>query len=169
MGFAQKTNVDADKLRTTELQKVDFLVGTWKGKGWILKGRERKNFTITETIQPKLNGEIIVVDGLGKSKDEKSGEEKIIHQAYGIFFYDKEIKKLKFRFYKADGAEGETTPEFSENRMVWQFDVPEYEVTTRFTEYINDKGNWLEIGEVTRDKGKTWFKFFEMELSKIAN
>ncbi len=161
---------EVKKLRKSELRKVDFLVGTWKGKGWIMMGRDgRKNFTITEKVQPKLNGEIVVVDGLGKSKDEKTGVERIIHQAYGVFYFDSKTKKLKFRFYKADGAEGETTPIFFENKMVWQLDVPEYGVTTKFTEYINEKGNWLETGEVTRDGGKTWFKFFEMELSKVSD
>ena len=161
-------NVEAK--RTAAMKKLDFLVGTWKGKGWIMNREGRQIFTITESLKRKLDGQIVVVDGLGKSIDKATGKERIVHQAYGVFSYDAESDKIKFRWYKAAGGEeDQTTIDISENTFSWSFEVPEFNVTTRFTETINEKGNWLEIGEASRDGGKTWFKFFEMELSKVSD
>ena len=165
----EKGKEDIEAKRTAAMKKLDFLVGTWKGKGWIILPSGREPFTVTEKMERKLDGQIVVVDGLGKSKDEKTGKERIVHQAYGIFSYDAGADKIKFRWYKAvGGEENETTIEVSENKFIWGFDIPENGVKVKFTEIINEKGNWLEIGEVTRDGGKTWFKFFEMELSKVS-
>ena len=169
---AQETTEDGKTDKAKEisgLKKLDFLLGTWKGKGWIMTRNGRQTFTITETVQPKLGGQLYVVEGLGKSVDKDTGKERIIHQAYGIFSYDKEADKIKFRWYKADtGEEGLTDIEVSDNKFSWEFDVPENKVRVKFTEVINEKGNWLEVGEVSRDGGKNWFKFFEMELSKVS-
>jgi heme/copper-type cytochrome/quinol oxidase subunit 2 len=165
----EKAKEDKESKRIAEMKKLDFLVGTWKGKGWIMTQNGRQTFTAEESLERKLAGQIVVVDGLGKSIDEKTGKEKIVHQAYGVFSYDATADKIKFRWYKADsGEEDETTIEVSGNKFVWGFDVPQNGVKVKFTENINEKGNWIEIGEVTRDGGKTWFKFFEMELSKVS-
>jgi len=75
--------------------------------------------------------------------------------------------KIKFVWFKADGQKGEVAIELADKSFVWGFDVPENKVTVRFSEKLTEKGNWLEIGEVTRDGGASWFKFFEMELSKV--
>lgn len=162
-----KKEENVDDKRKAAMKKLDFLIGDWEGKGWIQIGRERKEFTTRESLTSKLNGKIVVVEGLGKSKDEKTGVERIVHNAYGIFSYNEEMGKLQFRFFREAGDDGQTTPEFGENTFVWGFEVPESGATIRFSERINEKKNWLEIGEVSMDKGKTWFKFFEMELSRI--
>lgn len=164
-----KTKEDLDAKRLAEMKKLDFLIGTWKGTGWVLTQNGRESFTITETLQLKLGGQIAVVDGLGTGKNVKTGEEKIVHQAYGVFSYDKESGKLKFRWYKAEtGEEGETIIQVSDKIINWGLDVRENGIKIKFTIGINEKGNWSEIGELSRDGGKTWLKFLEMELSKVT-
>jgi hypothetical protein len=36
----------------------------------------------------------------------------------------------------------------------------------RFTVRLNEKGQWFEVGEFSRD-GKAWQKFFEMTLERV--
>src|SRR5207248_1294846 len=49
------------------MKKLDYLVGEWKGEGWIaFGGGERRTFTQSETIQPKLGGMLLQIEGLGK-------------------------------------------------------------------------------------------------------
>ena len=165
---SKKKIANLEAKRAAAMKKLDFLIGSWKGKGWIIGQNGRQTFTVKESLKRKLNGQIVVVDGLGKSVDKKTGKERIVHQAYGVFSYDANVDKIKFRWYKAEtGEEDETTIDVSNNKLVWGFDIPQSGVKVKFTEIINEKGNWLEIGEVTRDGGKTWFKFFEMELEKV--
>jgi hypothetical protein len=151
------------------MKQLEILAGIWKGTGWAMTQQGRQTSNITETFQYKLGGQIAVVDGLGTTKDEKTGAERITHQAYGVFSYDKESGKIKFRYYKAEtGEEGETLIQVIDKGITWGFDVNETGSKVRFTMRINEKGNWHEIGEFSRNSGKTWMKFMEMELSKVS-
>src|SRR3974377_2170985 len=52
-----------------EMKKLDWLVGQWKGGGWIqMAPQGRKEFTEAETVQSKLDGLVFLIDGQGKSK-----------------------------------------------------------------------------------------------------
>jgi hypothetical protein len=164
-----ESKAGSDAKRLAEMQELEFLVGTWKGTGWVLTQNGKQTSAITETFQYKLGGQIAVVDGLGIAKDEKTGKERITHQAYGVFSYDKGSEKIKFRWYKAEtGEEDETLIEISDKTINWGFEVRESGTKIKFTFRINEKGNWFETGEVSRDGGKTWFRFLEMELSKVS-
>ena len=47
-----------------EMKKLDWLVGQWKGAGWMQMGPQgRKEFTITETVEAKLDGLVLVIEG----------------------------------------------------------------------------------------------------------
>ncbi len=164
---AQRHESDAVSKRIEKMKQLDFLIGDWRGKGWIMTQNGRQTFSAFETVKWKLDGQIAVVDGLGKSVDEKTGKERIVHQTYGVFSYDLYEDEIMFRWYKANGGEeGYTAIDAGSNTLSWGFEVPEGGVTVKFTEIINEKGNWLETGEVSRDGKKTWLKFFEMELEK---
>ena len=57
-----------------EMKKLDWLVGHWKGTGWMQMGPQgRKEFTITETIQGKLDGLVLVIEGQGNSSGRFNG------------------------------------------------------------------------------------------------
>ena len=166
-GISAQTKEEIDAKRTAEMKKLDVLVGTWKGSGWVMTQTGRETSNITEVFQFKLGGQIAVVEGLGLSKDVKTGVERKTHQAYGIFFYDKVSGKLKFRYYKAEsGEEGETLIQIVDKGFTWGFDVNETGSKVKFTMRINEMGNWHEIGEFSRDGGKTWLKNFEMKLDR---
>lgn len=165
--FASAQMPDEAKLekQRAELRKMDFLLGTWEGTGWIQIGRERKTFTAKEKIQPKVGGLIYVVDGLGKAKDEKTGDERVVHDAYGVFYADEQTGNLSFRFYKENGQIGVSPIEVSGTKLVWGFTAQPNGMQVRFTENLNEKGEWTEIGEIfVKEK---WIQFFEMTLKKV--
>src|SRR4051794_2431812 len=56
-----------------EMKNLDWLAGQWKGVGWIQMGPQgRKEFTQTETVQSKLDGLVLLIEGEGKSKENGS-------------------------------------------------------------------------------------------------
>src|SRR5437868_9229556 len=68
-----------------EMKKLDWLVGEWKGAGWIQMGPQgRKEFAITETVQGKLDGLVLLIEGQGKSKEDGS----TVHTALALASYD---------------------------------------------------------------------------------
>ncbi len=158
----------ADAAKTeSKMAPLDFLVGDWKGEGWIQMGREKKTFEINESFTRKLNNSLVVVEGVGTNVDEKTGEKKVIHNAYGIFYFDAASGKIAFRYFKEGGEEGFTNPEFSENKMIWGFVAEPTQTKIRFTETIDENGNWVEIGEAMPKGMDQWFQFFYMKLKKV--
>ena len=48
------------------MKKLDLWVGEWKGSGWASSGRgQRQEFTIVETVRPKVGGSVLLVEGRG--------------------------------------------------------------------------------------------------------
>ena len=50
-----------------EMKKVSFLVGQWKGEGWIDFGQGQRRFIESESVQSKLGGQVLLIEGLGKA------------------------------------------------------------------------------------------------------
>jgi uncharacterized protein DUF1579 len=144
-----------------EMKKLDWLVGHWKGTGWIQMGpQERKEFTQTETVQSKLNGLVLVIEGQGKSKEDGS----TVHTALAFVSYDERAKTFRWRAFTAEGRQTDTEAKVGTDTLEWGLQVPQ-RGRMRYTIKLNQKGEWFEVGEMTQD-GQTWHKFFEMTLRK---
>ena len=150
------------------MKRIDFLVGKWRGNGWVMGyNGKRIPFTNNESVELRLGGLIAVVEGLGKSKDSATGEERITHNAFAVLSYDPQAKVYRWRTHTFHGGPGlDITADIGDKNFVWGFKMPQVG-DTRYTITLNEKGNWFEIGEMSRDGGKTWTKFLEMELEKV--
>src|SRR5678810_1027580 len=83
-----------------EMKKLDWLVGHWKGSGWILMGPQgRHEFTQTETIEAKLDGLVTVIEGLGKAKEDAS----TVHAALAFVSYDHRAKTFRWHAITPEG------------------------------------------------------------------
>jgi hypothetical protein len=152
-----------------EMKKLDFLVGQWSGEGWILMGRnDRRTFRQNETVQSKADGTVLVIDGLGKGKLPNQETESIIHSAFGVISFNKETKMHRWQAFRGDGTSFDSQPKITGKTIVWGFQDPRAG-EIRFTIMLNEKGQWFEVGEMSRDNGKTWLKFFEMTLNKTSS
>ncbi|MBS1792042.1 MAG: DUF1579 family protein [Acidobacteria bacterium] len=150
-----------------EMKKLDFLLGDWKGEGWIEMGPGgRSTFKQTETVQGKLSGTVVLIEGVGKGKLASTGQEGIVHNALAVISYDSRAKKYLFRAYRADGNFVDAEMTVDANTLVWGFREPQRNVEIRYTIKLNDAGQWFEVGEFSMD-GKTWRKFFEMTLERV--
>ncbi|MCB0266330.1 MAG: hypothetical protein KDH98_24530, partial [Calditrichaeota bacterium] len=64
------------------MKKLDFLIGKWKGVGWQMTPQGAKeDAMVEENIQPKLDGLVLMVEGVGKRTDPETGKEMIVHNA----------------------------------------------------------------------------------------
>lgn len=150
-----------------EMKKLDFLVGQWKGEGWMEFGpNDRRTFTINESVQRKVDGTVLLIEGLGTTRMPGKPEEIPVHKAFAIVDYDAKAKLLRLRAYRAGAGSIDTQPQVGENSLIWGFrDARAGEI--RFTIKLNEKGQWFEIGEFSSD-GKTWRKFMEMTLNRVG-
>lgn len=160
-GMAEAQEGAAGAAQREQVKKLDFLVGEWKGEGWsqMGPGSQRETFQATETVQPKLDGMILVFDGLGKDSSGKVG-----HQAYAVLSWDQAAQRYRFLAFRADGIVVDTAPVIGDKTMQWGFEIPQGKL--RFTLDFTKPGEWFETGEWSRD-GQQWVKFMEMKLKRV--
>jgi len=153
------TNVAESK---KAMKQLEFLEGEWEGMGWRMSETgKRLNVKTFEKARYKLGGSVMLIEGLGKVGD------KVVHDALAFVQYDGKQKKIVIKTF-IQGSSIEMYPEVSKNKLVWGFKIPNIG-ETRFTVVLNEQGNWFEIGEFSRDGGKTWMKTLEMELKKVSD
>src|SRR5437867_2254331 len=91
-------------IQRDEVKKLAFMVGQWKGAGWFeYAPGQRSAFVITETIQSKLDGLALLIEGVGKSKIDGKGEGDTIHQALAVLSYDDKARRYRFLTHTAEG------------------------------------------------------------------
>ena len=138
----------------TAITQLDFLVGQWKGTGWIMgMDGQKHNYTQTELVQFKLDSTVILVEGLGKTG------EVITHNALAIISYDTEEGTYNFRSYLSTGQGGTFKGELKDGTFIW---YPNENM--RYVININADKQWFEKGEMKR--GENWFQFMEMTLDR---
>jgi len=140
-----------------------FLEGSWAGEGWIQMGPgPKEEFTQTETVESMLDGAVMLIEGIGHSKDE--GPKKV-HHALAMISFDPVNETLVFSSYVAGRPRLDLVPEVAPNTFKWGFSPPNGG-EIRYSIVIED-GVWHEVGEFSRD-GESWHQFFEMHLTKLG-
>ncbi len=127
------------------MAKLGFLIGKWSGEARIFRGSgEPLDLTQTEEVQYKLEGLILMIEGVGRSKSDG----KPALQALGIISYNDEAGTYRMRAYN-DGRYLETEVKLSETGkgLTWGFAVGE--IKTSSVLRINEKGEWTELAEIT--------------------
>ena len=140
--------------------------GHWQGEGWMQMGPEKKKSTVDEFIEPKLDGTILTLEGIGKSIDEQSGSETKVHHAFGILSFDQTTNDYTLRTYLVDGRSTDAWFKIlNETNFQWGFEVANRKFRYSIT-LDSEKGTWSEIGEYSLTDN-SWNKFFQMNLKKV--
>ncbi len=151
-----------------EMSKLKFLVGDWRGEGWVeFAPGQRHAFTSAEHVQLKLDGLLLLIEGIHHTRFPGSTEAIKMHHALATVRYDGDAKAFRMSAYKNDGKSVEPGAEFKDGAFVWGFKDPRLG-HLRYTIRLNSSGQWFEEGERSPD-GKDWKKFFEMTLSRESN
>lgn len=143
-------------------------VGHWKGEGSMQMGPgDPKKSSVDERIESKLDGTLLLIEGIGKATDPSTNQEAVVHHAFATLTYDANSNQYKFRTHLKDGKMSDAWfKQIGENNFQWGLDTPQGG-KIRYTIYLNPAaGTWEETGEYSKD-GATWMKFFSMNLKKI--
>lgn len=156
----------ADPAAPAEMRKLDWLVGEWKGEAAVLSGPGKGETALqTERVQSRQGGKLLVVEGLGKRKLADGTAGDVVHDAFGVIWYDEQAKKYHFNAWTAERGYVDAWLEGNDDGSArWGFDVPQGRI--RFTITRTAKGEWQEIGEFSPD-GTRWFKTIELLLAQV--
>jgi hypothetical protein len=143
-------------------------VGQWQGEGSMQMGPgEPKKSSVLEKIEWRLDGTVLLVEGLGKSLNPSTNEQVVTHNALAVLSYDAASNEYKFKTYLKDGRSTDAwLKSTGENTFQWGFDIPARGKTRYSITLDPSKKTWNEIGEYSADS-TSWSKFFEMNLVKI--
>ncbi len=144
------------------MAKLDGMVGRWEGGGWMDMGAGRSAFQGSETVQKKLRGVALLVEGDFTGKVGDGGQEAPVHTTLGVIFFDAKSGKYRFNSWLATGMAGERDLTLTSDG--WQWEMQAGPMRIRYTARLTP-GEWHEIGERSSD-GTNWSPFFEMTLKK---
>jgi hypothetical protein len=142
--MAQLPRTPDTQAQRAAMKKLGFLIGKWFGEVRVQHGSgEPVELIQTEEAQYKLDGLILVIEGIGKTK----AEGKVALEALGIVSYDDETGTYRMHAYN-DGRYLETDLKLSEDAkgITWGFALGE--VKTSSVLRINEKGQWTERTEI---------------------
>jgi hypothetical protein len=145
------------------IARLDWLLGTWKGGGWIeFTPGERRIFKQTEVVERKAGGMVITIEGHGTT--DQGGTNSTVLDAFTVVSYNPREQKYRWHSHTDKGYVTDVEIKVGEKTFQWSLETPGFG-TMRYTMVLNEKGEWAEIGEMSRDKA-SWRKFFEMTLRK---
>jgi hypothetical protein len=143
--MAQLPRVPDLEAQREAMKKLGFLVGKWAGEACLLRGpAESVELLQTEEAQYKLDGLIVLIEGVGRTK---FGGQPLL-QAFGIISYEDESRTYRLRAFN-DGRFLETQMKLLEEGkgMTWGFALGE--IRTNSVLRINERGEWTELAEIS--------------------
>jgi hypothetical protein len=135
------------EVQRAAMKKLGFLAGKWVGEAHLLRGPGEPLVLVqTEEAQFKLNGLILEIEGIGRTKPDN----KPVLQALGIISFDDETGAYHMRAFN-DGRFLETDVKLHEDGkgLTWGFALGP--IRTSSVLRINKKGEWTELAEITID------------------
>jgi hypothetical protein len=145
------------------IEKLGFMVGRWQGEAWMARGPgERVQVTMTETVEPRLEGVVLLVEGVGVVPGADGAEPRIVHHALAVVSFDPQSAGYVMRSYIASGQSGNFALTLVEGGVQWSREVPGGRIRNTAL-YTGDE--WHEIGEFSRD-GTTWTQIMELRLRR---
>ena len=152
----QQPNLPAQR---EAMKKLAFLAGKWSGDATTRRGQnETVKVKQTEDIQFKLGGLVLLIEGTGRHPD--TGD--VIFNALATIAYDEPAKVYHFRAYN-DGRYLDTEMKVPETGFEWGYKAGPVDV--RFVMRLNDKGEWVETGDMKFGDNPPQ-RTFEMTLRK---
>jgi len=125
------------------MKKLGFLVGKWNGGASPARPREWMDLHQSEEVQYKLDGLILVIEGVGRTKSDGHP----VLQAFGVISFDDETATYRMRAFN-DGRflESEVKLLDQDKAISWGFALDQ--ITTKSVLRISESGEWTELAEI---------------------
>lgn len=149
--MAQLPRTPDIRAQRAAMKKLGFLVGKWVGEARVLRGPGEPVVLLqTEEAQFKLDGLILEIEGIGRTKLDN----KPVLEALGIISFDDETDTYHMRAFN-DGRFLETDVKLLEDgkSLAWGFVLGSIQTSSVLR--INEKDEWTELAEITIDSQPT--------------
>ena len=150
--FSQTSHTDS--LCKSEIRKLEFMTGNWKGAAWTLGLNGEKNyFEIKQKIQFKLDTTLLHIERMGIMYGQT------VYNELDIISFVKQDSAFVFDTFLSDGNRGRFKGSLSGKKFNWH----PYD-NTDYTILLNEQGEWSETAQLRN--GDTVIRFLEIKLEK---
>jgi hypothetical protein len=157
-GMAQAPRTPDVNAQRAAMKKLSFLLGKWSGEATLLVAPgQYLDLTQTEEAQFKLDGLVLMIEGVGRRKSEgkptPSGSPTDANtaagiKALGLISFDDESGAYHMRaFNNGRWLESEVKLASDGNGLSWGFTIGD--IRTNSVLRINEKGEWTEDAQLT--------------------
>lgn len=159
--FAQETKAQTQQ---AAMQQLRWLIGRWTGTSEVNVEGNKQVTNVQEIIAPMLNGTIYTVSARGTAIDSATKKMAVVYNSFGVISYNVKEKQYRWRTWRNPGdSYDESTIKVEDNSF--EFTTNENGGYVRYKASLNEKGQWVETGEYSKDK-VTWGLFITMTLNK---
>jgi hypothetical protein len=148
-----------------EMRALAFLEGRWEGTGRMGTGERAAEARATELVRFRADTGVLVIEGKGVARGP-DGQDIVVHQAFGVLWYDRAAARYRLRTFRRGGESMEPDVTVGEQQLTWEFTDPRAG-RIRFEIAVSAAQGWQERGAWSRD-GTTWTPFFEMQLTRVG-
>jgi hypothetical protein len=150
--------------KVAAMQKLAALMGGhWKGTGWWeFRPGTRSTFDSSETVTPRAGG--MALEVLGRHTLNREGREVVIHDAFGMLWYDEASRRYRMKAATQAGHVSEFELDVDDTGYRWSHPSFDGKGTIRYRTTLT-ADTWLERGELSVD-GAAWRPVFEMSLRR---
>ena len=143
--MAQQPRAPDIEAQRAAMKKLGFLIGKWAGEARLQRRPgEPVELIQTEEAQYKLDGLVLLVEGVGRTKADR----RPALQALGIVSYDDESETYRMRAFN-EGRFLETEVKLVDNGKSITWGFVSGQIRTSSVMRITEKGDWTEVTEIT--------------------
>lgn len=154
-----------EKIQKESIKKLSWLLGEWSGTSVVNMGGKKNSIVyVNESVRPSLDSTIYIINGQGFERDSLTKKDVIVHDAFAVVSYDEKQNKFRWSAWRIPGGTyGDLEITLGDKSFEWSTKVQGGH--TRYKAHLNQKGQWIEIGEFSKD-GVKWFKYITLTLDR---
>ncbi len=154
-----------EKTQKESIKKLSWLLGEWSGTSVVNMGGKKNSIVyVNESVRPSLDSTIYIIKGQGFEKDSLTKKDIIVHDAFAVVSFDEKLNKFRWSAWRIPGGTyGDLEITLGDKSFEWSTNVQGGQ--TRYKARLNEKGQWIEVGEFSKD-GIKWFKYITLTLNK---
>ena len=127
--------------------RLDYMVGCWKGPGWVLTPTGRIDFEQTERVRRTLSGEVMVIDGRGSVPGKA---DQLVFAAFATLRWDPQAQAYQWRA-ASQGGELVTPLTATDDGWYWELEAGPGQ-SIRYQSWFT-RNRWHETGVLTTPAG----------------
>lgn len=159
-----------ENIERAAMKKLDFVIGKWEGKGWLLVGPEQRYpFSVTELYSYRCDG--LVLDGEGRFGAQGAPEDPGTSTNYGLgmIYFDRQSGEYRMWHYGGSDSTFVFTQKIeidAERRVLRYVNRDAKGETYRFGFRI-DRNDILTARSERQKPDGTWYVSMEFRMRRV--